>query len=103
MGLSFFFCRFHRVFKLSNSTFERYAQEFLCLYGKLHRQLIEHILGIAIDDQANCLLGRNASLIAIEELVFRNLRGSRLMLKYGRIVMGIHIWEGMRTTIATQE
>ena len=36
---------------------------FRSLNGKLHRQLVEHILGITVYDQADSLLGRNTCLL----------------------------------------
>ena len=51
-------------------AFERYAEQFLGLDGELHGEFLQHLLGIAVDDKPHGLLGRDAPLIAIEELVF---------------------------------
>ena len=39
-------------FESSHRAFKAYAQEFLCLYGKLHGELVDDVLGIAVDDEA---------------------------------------------------
>ena len=51
---------------LSNGTFERDAEQFLCLDGKLHGQFLQHLFGIAVDDESYGLLRGNATLVAIE-------------------------------------
>ena len=58
---------------LSHCSFKRHAKKLLCLDGKLHRQLVEHLLGIAVHDEAHGLLGGDATLVAVEELVFADL------------------------------
>ena len=61
-------------FSLSaNCSFKRYAEQLLGLDGELHGQLVEHILGIAVDDQPHSLLHGNAALVAVEELVLTDL------------------------------
>jgi hypothetical protein len=51
-------------------SFERHTEQLLGLDGKLHGQLVEHLLGVAVDDESHGILGGNATLVAIEELVF---------------------------------
>ena len=58
---------------LSHCSFKRYAKKLLCLDGKLHRQLVEHLLGIAVHDEAHGLLCGYATLVTVEELVFADL------------------------------
>lgn len=58
---------------LSHRSFQRHAEELLCLDGKLHGQLVEHLLGVAVHDQAHGLLCGYATLVTVEELVFADL------------------------------
>lgn len=58
---------------LSHRSFQRHAEELLCLDGKLHWQLVEHLLGITVHDQAHGLLCGYATLVTVEELVFADL------------------------------
>ena len=66
----------HSTFHTPHSTFlsycslQRYTKQLLCLHSKLHRQLVEHILGIAVYDESYSLLCWDATLVAVEELVF---------------------------------
>ena len=88
---------------LSYRSFQRHAEQLLSLNGKLHRQLIEHLLCIAIDYQAHGLLGGDAALVAIEELVFAYLARRGLMFHYRRVVVNVHIRECMSTAITAEE
>src|SRR5678815_1824751 len=65
---------------LSNAALQRNAQKLLCFDGEFHRQLLEHFLAEAIDDQAHRVFGRNAALSAIKDLVLADLRRRRLVL-----------------------
>ena len=58
---------------LADSTFERDAEQLLRLDGKLHGELLQHLLGLAVDDEPDGLLCRNATMIAIEKLVLGDL------------------------------
>lgn len=51
-------------------AFKSDLKKFLSLDGKFHRELVHHFLGISVDDKSYCLLGGNASLVAVEYLVF---------------------------------
>ena len=88
---------------LSYRAFEGDGKEFLSLNGELHRQLLQHLLGIAVDDESNGLFSGDATLVAIEELVLRDFLGGCLVFEDGCIVMHVHIGEGMGTTIRTQQ
>ena len=59
----------HSKIPLSYSSLQRYTQQLLCFYRKLHWQLIEHVLGISVNDKSDGLFGGDATLIAVEELV----------------------------------
>ena len=54
---------------LPHRSLQRDAQQFLRFYGKFHRQFVEHVLGITIDDQPDGIFQGYASLVTVEELV----------------------------------
>ena len=54
---------------LSHAAFETHAEELLSLHGKLHRQFVDDILGIAVDNEVDSGFGGDAALVAVEELV----------------------------------
>ena len=58
---------------LADTPLKGYREELLRLNGKLHRELAHHLTGVAIDDQADRLLGGDATLVAVEELILINL------------------------------
>ena len=60
------------------------------------RQLVEHFLRIAVDDQPDGILGRKPSLIAIKELILPDLRRGRLVLDDGRAVAHLDIGKRVR-------
>ena len=64
---------------------------------------MQYLLGIAIDDETDGLLRGDAALVAVEELVFADFAGRCLMLEDGRVVMHIHIGEGMGTAVGAKE
>ena len=53
LNISFLF-----YIRLSDRTLEAYRKQFLRLDGKFHRQFGQHLAGIAVDDQAHGVLGR---------------------------------------------
>ena len=58
------------LFNSTDRSLQRHAEQLLSLNGKLHGQLLDNLLGIAVDDEADSLLRRDAALVAIKELVF---------------------------------
>ena len=61
-------------------AFEADAEQLLRLDRELHRQLAEHFLAEAVDDHVDGVLGRDAALLAVEDLVLADLRRRRLVL-----------------------
>jgi hypothetical protein len=55
-----------RMNGLSHSSLKRYGEELLCLYSEFHREFVDYILGVAVDDETYGILCRYASLIAVE-------------------------------------
>ena len=58
---------------LTYTAFKRNLQQFLGLNGKLHRQLVDYLLGITVYNQAYSILCLYTPLLAIEQLVLSNL------------------------------
>lgn len=81
---------------LPDATFQTDRQQLLSLDGKFHRQLVEHLLRIAVDDQPDGILGRKPPLIAIKELILPDLRRGRLVLDDGRAVAHLDIGKRVR-------
>ena len=91
------------MISLSYRSFQTYAQEFPGFHGKLHREFVEHFLRIAVYNQTDGLLHGNAALVALEELILRNLTRGGFVLKDGRVVVNVHIGESMGATFGTQQ
>ena len=70
-------------------------EEFLRLDGKLHRELVHDLFGVAVDDESDGVLKADAALLAIEELIFVDLGGRCLMLDGRRGVGDDHVGEGV--------
>src|SRR4249919_575915 len=69
---------------LSNRSFQRDRNQLLRFHRKLHRQLLQHVLYKAVDDEADGFFLGKAALHAIEQHVFRNLRGGGFVLEQRR-------------------
>ena len=62
--------KIYKLYKSAYGAFEGDLQEFLGFDGKLHRELVHHLLGVAVDYEADGFLGGDAALVAVEKLVF---------------------------------
>ena len=58
---------------LPDTALERYLEQLLSLDRELHRELVDDLLGVAADDQADGTLLGDAPLAAVEELVLADL------------------------------
>src|SRR6185437_4558654 len=67
----------------SDAAFEADGEELLRLDREFHRQLLQHFLAEAVDDQRQRVLGAETALAAIEQLVIADLRGGGLVLDAG--------------------
>ena len=77
MGKQAILCSFTKENASSSiihTSFKRDAEEFLGFDGKFHREFVDDFLGISVDDEVDSGLCRDATLVAIEELVFRDFR-----------------------------
>src|SRR5947208_14583696 len=59
---------------LANGPLQADAQQVLRLHRELHRQLLEDFLAEAVDDHRDRVLGGEAPLLAVEDLVLADLR-----------------------------
>ena len=79
------------------------TEQLLRLGGKLHRQLVEHVLGIAVDDEPDGVLHGDAALVAVEKLVFGYLACGGFVLDDGRGVLYVHVGEGVGAAAVAQQ
>eukprot|EP00456_Euglypha_rotunda_P030890 TRINITY_DN24074_c0_g1_i2.p2 TRINITY_DN24074_c0_g1~~TRINITY_DN24074_c0_g1_i2.p2 ORF type:complete len:103 (+),score=16.87 TRINITY_DN24074_c0_g1_i2:448-756(+) len=69
-----------------NAPLKRNTQQFLRLDRKFHRQLLQHFLGKAVDDQRHRLFLSQPALHRVEQLVVADLARRRFMLdRRGRV------------------
>src|SRR5436190_18351786 len=71
--------------------------------GELHRQLLEYFLAEAVDDHRDRILGGQAALAQIEDLILADLRRGRLVLHDRRAVAHVDVREGVRAALVTDE
>ena len=78
-------------------------QELLRLHGEFHREARKYFSCVAVDDEADGVLGRDAPLVAVEELVLADLGSRRLVLHDGRGVQAPDVREGVRPAQGTDQ
>ena len=78
-------------------------QKFLCLDGKLHRELVHDLFGVTVDDESDGVLEGYTPLLAVEELILVDLGGRCLMFDGRRGVGDDHVGESVRAAFITQE
>src|SRR5688500_9412938 len=75
---------------------EAHFQQLLSLHRELHRQLAEHLLAEAVDDQRHRVLLPESARAAVEQLLVADLRGGRLVLDGRRRVLDVDVRERVR-------
>ena len=88
---------------LSHTSFKRDAEEFLGFDGKFHREFVDDFLGISVDDEVDSGLCGDATLVTIEELVFRDFRRGGVVFHNGIGVVDVNVGERVRTARAAQQ
>lgn len=68
---------------LSHTSFQAHRKQLLRLHGELHRQLVEHLPGIAVHDESHSLLRIQPPLVTVEKLVVAYLGRCGLVLHHG--------------------
>src|SRR5262245_56707775 len=85
-SIPFFRCVNPIIRASANAAFPADAHQLLGLDREFHRQLLQHLLAETVDDERYRVLGRQAALPAIEQLILADLRGRRLVLHPSRAV-----------------
>src|SRR5690606_4543712 len=87
----------------ADRALENDAEQLLGLDRELHRKLAEHRLAEAVDDEVDRLVLGEAALAAVEELVFADLRGGRLVLDLRARVAHVDRREGVGAALAADQ
>src|SRR5512142_2617688 len=87
---------------LPDAAFQTDSELLLRFDRELHRQLAEHFPAEAVDDHRHGILGGDASLLAIEELVLADLRRGRFVLHARRRVPHLDVRKGVRAALVAQ-
>ena len=82
----------------AHAAFETHAEQFLGFDGELHGEFLEHVLGVAVDDEADSTLGRDATLLTVEELFLGYLAGCGFVFENGIRVVSFNIWPNVGST-----
>jgi hypothetical protein len=88
---------------LADAAFQADSKQFLGFHGKLHGQLAENFLAEAIDDHVDSILGRDTTLIAIENLILTNLTGGGFVFDAGGGVPHFDVWKGVRPALISNK
>ncbi len=83
--------------------FKANGQQFLRLYSELQRQLGEDVFTETVDDHRDGIVFADPALQAVEQLIFANPRGGRLVLQLGAVVAAFNIREGMRPAVRADQ
>ena len=70
---------------------------------EFHRQFIQNVLSIAVDYQADSFFRRDAALVAVEQLVLRNLRCRGLVFENAAVVAAFHVRPGVRAALVAKQ
>src|SRR4030095_6062591 len=87
---------------LANAAFEAHAEQVLRLHRELHRKLAQHLPAEPVHDHRDRVFVGNAALPAIEELVFTDLAGGRLVLDRGGCVLHLEVGESVSRALIAQ-
>src|SRR5262245_51799676 len=74
---------------LANASLQADAEELLRLDREFHRQLAEDFLAEAVHDHRHRVLGRDAALPAVEDLIVADLGYRRLVFHLRRAVLDL--------------
>src|SRR2546426_8125779 len=87
----------------THAPFETDAEQPLRLDGELHRQLLEDFLAEAVHDHRYGVLGRQAALLRVKDLVLADLGGRSLVLHGGGAVAHVDVRERVRPAPVADE
>ena len=58
---------------LSHCALKRHGKQLLRLNGKFHRELVDYILRITVDDESDGIFCGYSALVAVDKLILGNL------------------------------
>src|SRR5687768_9815040 len=91
------------VVGLPDRPFQSDTEQLLRLERELHRQLLEHFLAEPAHDHRDRLLGAEAALLQVEDLVLADLRRAGLVLDDRVLVRHLDVREGVRAAAVPHE
>ena len=71
--------------------------------GEFHRQLAEDFFAEAVDDHRNRVFGRDAALIAVENLVLADFRGAGFVLDLRARVVHLNVRKSVRAALIADQ
>src|SRR5690606_6492642 len=89
--------------KLADRALEADVQQILRLDRELHRQLLEDLAAESVDDHIDRVFLGEAALPTVEELVFADLGGRRLVLDARRALPRLDIRERTRAAAIAEQ
>src|SRR6266850_7568847 len=88
---------------LANASLQTDSEQPSGFYGKLHRQLLEDFLTETVDDHRHGILGRQAALAQIKDLILADLR-RRCLVRHDRgAVAHVDVREGVRAALIADQ
>ena len=69
----------------------------------MHKEGGQILSRVIKDDEAHGILGGDATLVAVEELVLADLARRGFVLHHRRIVLHVHVGEGVRAALVAQK
>src|SRR4051812_40975032 len=88
---------------LSDASLQRDAQQLLRFDRELHWQLAEDFPAEPADDQVDRVLGREAALATVKDLILSDLRRRRFVLYFGGRVFDLEVRKGVGPALVADE
>jgi hypothetical protein len=79
------------------------ATKLLRFHREFHRQRLQHLLAEPVDHERHGLFLVHAALAAVEQLVVIDLRGRRLVLHAGRVVLDLDVGHRVRPAFVADQ
>src|SRR3954468_2548201 len=88
---------------LTDTAFQRDSEQLLRLHRELHRQLLENLSAESADDHRHRVLGADAALLAVKDLILTDLRRRRLVLEGSGVVLHLDVRERVGAALVADE
>src|SRR5690625_3172519 len=85
-------------YSLTTAAFEADPEQVLCFYSKFHGQFFDDFLAVTVHYHGNGVLGTNAALHGIKQLILTDTRSSGFVLYIGCWVLCLDHREGVCST-----